>query len=575
MQEWCVLHAIVLSARAAVIKLGSKNHFIKLMSSIIKKLILSPFAYLVLIVAGLLLYYRTLSFELVFLDDNVWILDYQWFFKDPANALKAFISPDFVSQIFYRPLLNLTFFFDAKIAQGSLLPYRISNIILHVTNACLVMYLLCKLKYSRQKAFCFSLLFAVHPVLTQAVAWIPGRTDTLLAVFVLLSFINMVSYIGNKNPVYLFLHWLFFIFALLTKEAAVSFALCCFLYLCLISSKEQRSGNIKSLLPFWVAALGAWVLIRSIVIAKNDVPDLAIIIHSVFGNVPSLITYLGKTILPVNLSVLPIAEDTKLIYGLVVAFIIAVLLALSKKKRMNYVLFALSWFILFLLPSFVISFIAHEYRSYLPMIGIILLFLEIDIVDSLGRKPFTASVFVIGIVAIFSVVTFFYSENYSSRVLFWSNAVKTSPHSSLAQRNMGAMLHLEGRIDEAEKFYNKALTLSPEERMVNNNLGLIYFERKEFAVAEKFFQREIEINPLYDNVYYNLAILYYHKGKKKEAAELWKKAFELNTKNVDACKNLVAYYLDQKDLKNALFYVEKLRERGFAVSDALMRKISQ
>ncbi|MBU4333599.1 MAG: tetratricopeptide repeat protein [Candidatus Omnitrophica bacterium] len=538
-------------------------------------MILSPFAYLFLIVVGLLLYCKTFAFDLVFLDDNVWILDYKWFFQDTANALKIFTGPDFISQVFYRPILNLTFFLDARFSQGSILSYRISNIILHLTNICLLMHLLCKLKYGRQKAFCFSLLFSVHPVLTQAVAWIPGRTDSLLAVFVLLSFINMISFVEKEKRLYLFLHWLFFIFALLTKETAVSFALCCSLYLCVIADKRQRSRSFKTLIPLWIVTLGVWFFVRSIIIDKKSVHDLAMIFSSLLKNSPSLITYLGKTILPVNLSVLPVIEDTKLVYGLVVLFLFVVLLFLSKKKRINYVLFGFSWFILFLLPALAISFITHEYRLYLPIIGIIFLILELDIVDTIGKKPLIASVFVLCIAGIFSASTLSYCENYSGRDVFWSNAVETSPHSPLAQRNMGVMLHFEGRLDEAEKFYNKALELNQKEPMVNNNLGLIYYERKEFAAAEKFFKREIEIDPSYDNVYYNLAILYYHIGNKEEASEMWEKAFKLNPKNIEACKNLVAHYFNQKDIKRALFYVEQLRQRGVFVPDALMQENSQ
>src|SRR5437879_296672 len=79
-------------------------------------------------------------------------------------------------------------------------------------------------------AFLSALIFVVHPVLTQAVVWIPGRNDSLLAVFGLLSILCFIKYAEEGKLSQLLLHFLFLIISLLTKETAISIPLICIAY---------------------------------------------------------------------------------------------------------------------------------------------------------------------------------------------------------------------------------------------------------------------------------------------------------------------------------------------------------
>ena len=154
--------------------------------------------YLWIVLAGFLLYFKTLFYDLTYLDDNVWVLDYQWFLKNFSNSLQVFRRPDIVSGLFYRPLLNLSFIISAQMSGSSPFAYHLTNILTHLLAASLFFSLLNKLNYSRELSFLFSLIFTVHPVLTQAVVWIPGRTDSLLGVFVLTSFIFFLNFLKTK-----------------------------------------------------------------------------------------------------------------------------------------------------------------------------------------------------------------------------------------------------------------------------------------------------------------------------------------------------------------------------------------
>ena len=528
--------------------------------------------YLWIVLAGFLLYFKTLFYDLTYLDDNVWVLDYQWFLKNFSNSLQVFRRPDIVSGLFYRPLLNLSFIISAQMSGSSPFAYHLTNILIHLLAASLFFSLLNKLNYSRELSFLSSLIFTVHPVLTQAVVWIPGRTDSLLGVFVLTSFIFFLNFLKTKIGKYYMGHLFFLFFALLTKETAIALPLICFLYLQLIFKRKASSLSQKIFMIPWFIILSVWLMIRQTVLTQGHDTNVFLAVQSVFLNLPAIISYIGKIILPFNLSVLPILRDITPAYGLVAMVLLVVLLVLSRNKRLPYVLFGISWFFLFLLPSLVFSFLKHEYRVYLPMMGCMMVLLETDGIKHLvaqRKKMFTFGVIVLGF---FSVMTFRYSDRFQNRLTFWESAIKTSPHSPLAHRNRGAMYHLEKQLDQAEAEYKKSLELNFHEPMVHNNLGLIYMDRDMYKEAEEEYKLEIAINPLYDNVYYNFGLLCYREGRFDKAVDLWKKTLVLNPEYIDAYKNLAVYYINQKDFTEASYYVEGLRKRGITIpviSDAL------
>jgi len=517
--------------------------------------------YLWIVAAGIALYFRTLFFELTYLDDNVWILDYHWYLKDFSNVLKIFLQPDLVTAIFYRPLIYLSFIIDAQWGGTAPFAYHFTNIIIHLVNVCLIFYLLQRLRHTKGLSFSFSVIFMVHPALTQAVAWIPGRTDSLLSVFVLSSFILFLNYREQRNAAGLGGHLFFLILALLTKETAVILPVLCLFYVLVM----ERRFDCDLLIFSWGGILAAWGIARKIILSDALQISPVIAGKSVISNSPAFLSYIGKVFFPVNLSVLPILEDTKLIYGIVAIVILAILLLMSRRKRVPYVVFGLCWFFLFLLPSLVISFLKHEYRLYIPMVGCLLLVMEIDFVKDIARRKNRGLAVSLIVISIFSWITWQYSSQYQDRFTFWNNAVRTSPHSPLAHRNLGAMYHLEGVLEKAEDEYKKALKLNPREKMVHNNLGLIYMNRNLFQKAEQEYNLEIMINPEYENVYNNFGILYYRQKRFKEAEAMWKKTLELNSRYIAAYKYLILYYYHQKDTRSAAYYVEQLKKKGIPV----------
>jgi hypothetical protein len=177
--------------------------------------------YLWILGLGFFVYVRSLPFGFTYFDDNVLILDNLFFLKDINNFFKAFTFDVFFVlhsfAAYYRPLLTISYMFDALISGNNPFFYHLTNVLIHLPTSIFVFIFLNKLKIKRELSFLWAVVFAIHPVLVQAVVWLPGRNDSLLAFFVLPSFIFLISFFEKRKSYYLWLYLLFFALALFTK----------------------------------------------------------------------------------------------------------------------------------------------------------------------------------------------------------------------------------------------------------------------------------------------------------------------------------------------------------------------
>ncbi|MEK7664547.1 MAG: tetratricopeptide repeat protein, partial [Patescibacteria group bacterium] len=495
-------------------------------------------------------YFKSLFFNFTYLDDNALILDNLPFLQNIGNVFSAFTAEVFVAlhglNAYYRPLLTISFMPDAVLGGQSPVIYHFTNIIIHLVSSSLVFKLLLKLKRSKIISLFLSVVFLVHPALTQAVSWVPGRNDSLLTVFILASFIFFLDFIEKNKKKSIFWSVFFFLLALFTKETALILPFICLLYIFL-----KRLPVKYFLMKFWIWWAASFVIfffLRHIAL-KNPIPmSVKDIFLSVFLNLPALIQLLGKVFFPFNLSVLPIIQDTTFVWGvLAVFFILGFSIIQSQqedkttlKKSFYMMFFGIIWFAVFLLPSFirpnpsvVADFIEH--RLYLPIIGIIIFLAESrlwhNINNFYNRRYLAICIFIL---SIFCFLTFWRQDNFFDKMSFWKNAAKNSPHSPLAQRNLGAMYYLQGQYDLSEEYYKKSLALNKFEPMAHNNLGLIYAGKGLFLEAEQEYLEELSFNPNYDNAHFNLGLLYYKTGKTEEAKKEWEKTLEINPSHQDA-----------------------------------------
>ena len=500
---------------------------------------------MLIFIFGWLLYGQTLFFDFTYFDDQSLVLENYPIVSNVKNIGEIFLNDVFLStpKFYYRPLLNLSLMLDMNIAGTLPFIFHFSNILIHILAAGLIFGLLTKLKYQKPLAFWLALFFLFHPVLTQAVAWIPGRNDSLLTVFVLAAFLFFLNFLDQPR-LRDYLGYLFFLLlALFTKETAIFLPILIIFYFLVVAPKKSAASDRWLLVGGSLVVGVVWFILRSLAL-EHDPVTLKIVTSTILKNAPALLVIIGKTLWPFNLAVLPILADAKIIYGLIVTPLLILALFFSRQKNYRHLVFGLAWFVLFLLPSFVRlnpvdtpDFLEH--RLYLPFIGFLIILAEIDWLKNLNWPKKTVKIGATLVLIGMAFLVFRHSLSFKDRLTFWQSAVATAPHSALAHRNLGAMYYLADNFAAAEKQYHQALALNEREAMAHNNLGVIYLSQKRYVQATKEFQQELAVNPNYDKALFNLGDLAYRQKDYLKAAEYFRAALKVNPRYGEAYEYLL------------------------------------
>jgi tetratricopeptide (TPR) repeat protein len=507
--------------------------------------------YFLLLVIIFLVYGRSLFFDLTFLDDNTLILDKQAILSDIRNVSSIFTTDAFFSEnrFYYRPMLNVSFMFDAMFGSLNYAVYHLSNILWHFLAVILSFTLLVRLFKRRQLAFLLATIMAVHPALSQAVAWLPGRNDSLVTVFAVLSFWFFLNFLDKEKLSNFLALSLFFFLALLSKEMVIFLPLLFIAYFFIFRYDWKIKGRSLSL-----SLLGSgtvmfiWFLLRDVALRGGQISFSNALI-SVLRNLLPSGAMMAKIFLPFNLSGLPVVVDTSYIYILIILPVLLLLFIFSKYKDWRYILFGFFWFGIFFFPPFIIADAAPfllEHRLYLPYLGLAIAAYGFSELRAFSWGKRRHLLIVSAIILIFASINIFHIGIFSDRLTFWESATASSPHSPLAQRNLGAMYYLDGDLDKAEIRFRQALSLNPNEAMAHNNLGAIYIDRGDLWRAEAELNKELDLYPNYDAALFNLGRVYYQKEEYQSAALLWQKALQANPLNYRAYVRLQELQSEQK-----------------------------
>ncbi|PJC01849.1 MAG: hypothetical protein CO073_02575 [Candidatus Komeilibacteria bacterium CG_4_9_14_0_8_um_filter_36_9] len=530
-----------------------------------------------IVIIGFLIYTPTLFCDYHYLDDNVLIKDNFYKIANLSYIPQAFLDGAFHdphgAELYYRPLLTISFIIDAQFGQDSLFFFHLTDILLHLLTACLIYLILIKLKLSQKLAALFTLLFTVHPINLQAIAWLPGRNDPLMAIFIMAGFLFFLHWLESNK--YKWYWWFlgFYAISLFTKETAIVFPFLCLAFLFLVKREKLFTKKYWLIgIPYILITI-PWLFLRSAMI-DSTMSENYNIWQSLSENAPAIIPYIGKIIFPFNLSVFPYLADMPMIYGLIAITGTIALLIYSKKTNWRYVLFGFAWFLLFLLPSFIrpLSSLADfsEHRVYTSLLGFILILwqIRIPIPKNINWKLTSTSISLF-IIILFSAINITHAKVYQDKITFWSDAVVNSPSSSFNRNNLGAMYYLDGNYEKALRQWEKTLEINPSEPLTHNNIGLIYEKLGRYAAAEQAYFAELQINPYYDNVHFNLGLLYAKTGNNEQAAQYWHKTIELNPNYFDAYLNLAHYYQLQNNQEMVDQLLEEFVLRGGTLPDSL------
>ena len=527
---------------------------------------------LLLILITSTVYFRSLFLDYTRLDDSIFIVENAKYNADLHNVVVSFQRGLFnpTKDAYYRPLFLVDFIIESRIFGTNPAGYHFTNLLFHIISVVLLFLFFKKLKIPPLDSFLLSLLFAVHPVLTQAVAWIPGRNDMLLMIFFLSSFILLLNYLEKPTTAILLVHSMLFLAALFTKETAIIIPVIMggfvIFYL--------KSGWQKLVFPLitWIAAIAIWFFVRSTATLSNNWVSPAGMLHAGLDRLGVILQYFGKIFFPVNLSVFPIAEDITLIWGILAmaGFIVLIIYSKSYPRSLTYL--GLFWFIVFLIPVLIVPKSLNdqvfEHRLYLPVIGILIM-LSQTVLFTGTLNPKMKIIIISAIAMIFAIQSFIRSSYFSDPITFWTHAANGSPHSAYAKTLLGTKLEDPG---ERERLFREARALDPNLKNLNYYLGKVLFDRKEPDTAEYYLRKEIANNPNPD-AYFLLAQIAFLRNNLDSAAVNLEKVVELNPLDPQANHNLVLLYYQQGHPEKSRQVIQNMQLRGMEVGNDLIQMV--
>lgn len=530
-------------------KKGNKNFFLD-----------GWFPYLWISVLTFIVYFQTLFFDFTSFDDQNQILNKFYFIKDFSNFFKVFSLDMFLTneRLYYRPIYIISYMIDAQISGLNPFSYHFTNILLHVFSSILIFVLLGKLNLKKSFAFVFSLLFAVHPVLVQAVAWVSGRTDSLLTLFLLISFIAFINISENeKNGKSLIfnsvMHFAAFILSLYTKETAVLFPMICLSFVYLIKKEKLFVPKYYLISAVWLLFSVIYFIMRKSA-TQTGTSSVMDRLHSITDNLEGIIIYLGKIFIPVNLTVWQEAADANLIFGIVSAAVLVFCFYWFGIKDKRKFMFGIIWFVIFLGPTFFHATktpVFFENRLYLPIVGIIVSISQLKVIEKFPGIGKNLMKFSAAIIIIFGISNISYNSIFKDSITLWKATVESSPNSVIANKNLGNCYLDEGNLIEAENYFRKSVAIDPNYEDAYISLGNLYYNKNIFDLAEKNFLTAIAKNNNNSLTYNNLAGVYYKKNDFIKAADYYSKAISRNQNYFEAITGIGLCYARMNEIEKA------------------------
>lgn len=438
----------------------------------------------------------------------------------------------------YRPLTNVSFALNFAISGLNAYSYHLFNILIHYAN-CLLVYWLCEHYLERKllALFC-SLLFAVHPIHSEAVAAVYGRPEILASFFLLISWL---TYSKSRSYGYFYIVSLIsYFFALLSKESGiVLFGILWLVQICRESSWKDKLIPHKKLLGYVLTTM-PYLIIRVLVTKSLGVNNSEhffkgeSFLTRLYTMSLGYIEYFRLLIWPVNLyteydyNVIPKATTLGIPIILSLGLILLLIgVGIWQIKHKPVIAFAILFF--FVTTSIVSNIfiptgiLMAERAIYLGVASICLLFAVV--VYAFYEKEWKKLSIVIFII----LLTFASIRTYLRNFDF---------HNNLA-------------------IFSSIIKLVPKQSKANYGLGLYYEEAKEFSKAEAYFKKALEISPNSSSVYVIMGNFYNKQGRNDLAMPMLKKALELDANNFEAQSFYGAGLLAQGNLCEAKKHIEK------------------
>lgn len=526
---------------------------------------------LIIALASLIAFSNALSNG--FVGDDHLIVVNNTFYETWANFPKLFAPGKYITDsdeafnfesfshtgsVAYRPVLSATFFFDYWLWQRAAFGYHLHNVVLHVLNAVFVYFIFFLILKDPALSLFGAVLFAVHPLKSEAVCAIGYRADLLAAFFFLLAFL---SYIlrercgaagrlpsGWKRKVIEALSHAALLLALFSKESAVVFLGMLAAYDVLVR-KEKMSDALKHFYGRYLGYLliTLFYLYIYFYVFRNSAMDNARLLGgNVFTHatvaIDIFVQYLTGFILPLTVKVLPpLYAPPAAGYAAWAGLILFIFLTYKICRKEKTAVFFAVWFLIALIPVAniipLINPMAYRFL-YLPSVGFLAAAAVLLNAWGVSLDKFLRSVsrsgagvrvgaaLRWGIVALCAIATLSLNMAWKSNLVMATMMARDFPTNPIGYLHLGMEYFRIGAVDKAREALEKGFALGMDDPRGYYFMGLCYFN--DWRRSGPYYEKSIRLFPSYALSYVGLGRIYVLGGHYAEAIPYLEKAIALS-----------------------------------------------
>ncbi|MFB3851373.1 MAG: tetratricopeptide repeat protein [Acidobacteriota bacterium] len=453
---------------------------------------------------------------------------------------------------FYYPLTWLSHATDVSIFGLSPKGHYLHNIVLHFLNALLLYIFLLFVQKDICRALMVAVIFAVHPMNVESVAWLAERKNLLATFFMLLTLLFYYLYqrkeTQNKSSkiIYYFLSLSFYFAGLISKSSIVMlpFLLILFDIWPFKRINTSQKLNIKAFLNilkdkiiFFILSLFSGVVT---IFAQKELKaivsfDVIPFSQRVGEAVLSLWFYILKYFFPFNLAVFYEHHRGKYPFWkpFAIATVIIVILFIFFRafKKRSQLLIGFIFFLISLLP--VLGFIQVGLQGkadryvYLPYWGLSIILIYGFLSDKIIKNKLLFFSLLGAIVVYFFTISHQQIKVWESDKTLFENVVKVQPKSFLGYLKLGNYYYFKENYDKALENYLKASQFNHDEPLIYCNIGTLYYFKKNYNEALSYYDQSININPKYAEAYYWKGVVLMEKREYEKSLSFLMKAKEM------------------------------------------------
>lgn len=457
----------------------------------------------------------------------------------------------------YRPVQTISYMVDYSLWKMAPFGYHLTSIACHMLVAGLLYIFIFKIFASNYLSFVTALLFALHPVHTEAVTYIAGRADPLSVVFMLSSLIFYLRVRDKENILDYLMMGAMYILGILSRENALMVPVFVFVY----HWSLRKKITWRPVLVYVVIA-GLYIFMRVTEMIGGmglTEPVKTTILERVPGFFVAYATYLKLLIAPFDLHMeylrpMFTMSDPRAVIGAAL-FCTTLFLVYFFWKRNSIITFGLLWFLVGLFPVANVFVVVNAYMAehwlYIPVMGLFLI--AAHGIETLSRKNNTFGIAMIAFVAAACVfyggLTYRQNKTWLNQIEFYERTRKYAPTSGRLHADLGEAYFRVGRIEDSRDSTIRAIQLRPTYYAAWSNLGTIYVRLGEIDKAIAAYKNALKISPSYFNAHFNLANVYKDREMLDEAIAHYEQALRYMPSMATAYNNMAICYNQKGNLE--------------------------